>query len=368
MSERNTDFFMRSTGLYILDFDFVSNLVEVWNIITRDPTVAIAFVSITGSGLKICVRGPLARNAIEYSENYERIAALKSQAWGLQTEIDRATKDCSRLCFLAYDPKVYHNWDAVALTVNDLPKLKIPPKPEQKTDAAKTKITGTAKVPPAAGSEKQRVEGLPIDIDWGEIPELEWEGVPLARCLEAMCYINPCCGRETWRIVGAALKLAYGEDAKTYFVQWSSHGSSAYTGDEDCQRLWDGHKRDNDSGGNVVTPKSILKMARKNGWCPPDQRQVRALPELNVSSGRDWNPIAADVVKFFSASDSPTVFLRDSSGKHMVEVITKPVADDGQDHGCVLSDVRPVDFASLVSRFARLVHMNSKGGRRRYDN
>jgi hypothetical protein len=85
------------------------------------------------------------------------------------------------------------------------------------------------------------------------------------------------------------------------------------------------------------------------------------LPYLNVSHGRDWNLIAADAVARITEVDVPTVFLRDDCGKHMVEVITKSTTDDSHDGKPRLSDVRPVEFASLISRFAALVRLDAKG-------
>lgn len=97
--ERNADYLLRSTGLYILDFDSVLRLDCARKAVCADSNVVLVFISITGSGLKVCVRGPAVRTAREYSANYERIAMMKSPAWALQSEVDRATKDCSRLCF-----------------------------------------------------------------------------------------------------------------------------------------------------------------------------------------------------------------------------------------------------------------------------
>jgi hypothetical protein len=289
--ERNSDYFLRATGLYPLDFDGVNDLDAVRALVCADENVACAFISITGSGLKPCVRGPSARTAFEYSEYYERIAVLKAKAWGLRTEIDRATRDCARLCFLPHDAEAFSNWDAAALTLEDLPEAVSSPEPPPEAGTSRKK--SSPKTDPAPGGQApQSAAELPLEINWGDAPHLRWEDISLARCLDAMRYIDPCCAREPWRIVGAALKLGYGDETFSYFDLWSSHGGAAYNGTEDCRKLWDGHKRGDDGNGNVVTPKSILKMARQNGWKQASQRREgeKAGPETD-DQGRVLLPL-----------------------------------------------------------------------------
>ncbi|MEI8291877.1 MAG: BT4734/BF3469 family protein [Verrucomicrobiota bacterium] len=271
--ERNADYFVRSTGLYILDFDAVCNLATTLKHIRADSNVAIAFISITGSGLKVCVRGPLARTSIEYSQIYACIAALKSKAWGLQTEVDQATKDCSRLCFLAYYPELYVNWDAKALTMDELSETPPSPKSEPESGAPKKQVlsVATAKAAARTPSPEQSPTGLPLKTDWVNVPNLKWGEIPLARCLDALRFINPCCNRETWRSVCAALKNGYGESAFSFFDLWSSHGGSAYGGTEDCRKLWDGHKRED---GKLINPPTILWLAKQNGWTHSGETRI----------------------------------------------------------------------------------------------
>jgi hypothetical protein len=84
----------------------VEDIQEVRNRISRDPHAPLVFASITGTGLRVCVWGPKARNADQYEEFYKAIAQSKSKEWGLEAKLDRATFDCSRLCFLPYDPEI----------------------------------------------------------------------------------------------------------------------------------------------------------------------------------------------------------------------------------------------------------------------
>ena len=276
--ERNADNMVQSTGLFILDFDHVDNLERVMKLIRKDPNVFLCFVSITGSGLKVCVRGPVTRNAVEYSAAYERIAEAKAKQWRLKAEIDRPTKDCSRLCFLSYDPNLYVNWDAVPVSLDSLPVEK--PEPSAKNEPV-NRPEKNAKGGKPANQQRADHHCLPLKIDWGAIPDLKWEGIPLGRCLDALLYIDPCCDRETWRVIGAALKLGYGDDAFDYFDLWSAQGGDMYENRDACRYTWQSHKRTGE-GQAVVTPKSILKMARENGWKPASDR-----PDVRTTSAAE---------------------------------------------------------------------------------
>ena len=366
---RKADRMLRSTGLYPLDFDGVRDLDAALEVIRADPNVVIVFISITGSGLKVCVRGPSARNATEYSENYERIAALKSRAWGLQAEIDRPNKDCSRLCFMAYDPEVVVNWSAVALTLEDLPRIDQNKKPESKTSASKKKATGTTKAAGRVQERGQSSDGLPLEIDWGDVPKLNWKDIPLARCLDAMRYIEPCCGREPWRIVGAGLKLGFGDEAFPFFNTWSSHGGAAYSGTEDCQKLWDGHKRSDDGTGNVVTPKSILKLAWNNGWKPACQRpQFKAADGIAPETEIDGR--GRIVLPMFGAGLTPGDFcsaLYDhmaKSGKAYIRGGQVSHLVDDPEVGTRIEKVDPASMVTWIENFAQVYITDDEGNKR----
>ena len=116
-----------------------------------------------------------------------------------------------------------------------------------------------------------------LDIDWsdaGEVPDIEWKdpngkGIPFSRVLDALRYVDPV-ERESWRKAGAALKLAYGDEAFPLWDLWSAHAGDAYGGTEGCQKTWDSHNREN--GDHAVTPLTILKLARNAGWRPSVER------------------------------------------------------------------------------------------------
>lgn len=75
---------------------------------TLAPYTLAVFVSPRGTGLKIMVQ---VDSKIEnHREAFLQVEAYYSQA--LNETIDPSGKDCSRLCFMSYDPDLYYNSDA----------------------------------------------------------------------------------------------------------------------------------------------------------------------------------------------------------------------------------------------------------------
>lgn len=115
--QRKAGDWLRSSGLYALDFDNVpqDELLKAINVIAADSCVAFLFVSPTGTGLKPIVYGPKTNTPQQYSDVYARIVEYAKTVWQLDAKLDADTSDCARLCFLSCDPEVNVNWDAVPL-------------------------------------------------------------------------------------------------------------------------------------------------------------------------------------------------------------------------------------------------------------
>ena len=100
------DALITPSGLVVLDFDKipVQEMVNVWNMLIRDPYTYAAFLSPSGRGYKVLVR--VANNIDNVSHN-EYLDALKdyynSPFW------DDSCKGISRACFLCSDPDLYQN-------------------------------------------------------------------------------------------------------------------------------------------------------------------------------------------------------------------------------------------------------------------
>lgn len=107
----------------ILDFDDISAdyLQEAKNRATLAPYTLAAFISPRGTGLKIIVKVNTELEA--HGLAFQQVADYYAQA--LNEEIDPSGKDCSRLCFMSYDPEAWYNEEAEVFTVSaELPVQK----------------------------------------------------------------------------------------------------------------------------------------------------------------------------------------------------------------------------------------------------
>ena len=76
-----------------------------------DPHVVLAFLSPTGTGLKVVFA--VAGDAQQHLQNFQAVKAHVSGGYGLA--VDRACKNLERLCFVSYDPAAHFNPAAVPL-------------------------------------------------------------------------------------------------------------------------------------------------------------------------------------------------------------------------------------------------------------
>lgn len=81
---------------------------------TVTPYTLAVFVSPRGNGLKILVQ--VDSEIANHREAFLQLEAYYSQA--LNETIDPSGKDCSRLCFMSYDPDLYYNPSAEIFKVN----------------------------------------------------------------------------------------------------------------------------------------------------------------------------------------------------------------------------------------------------------
>jgi hypothetical protein len=120
-----------------------------------------------------------------------------------------------------------------------------------------------------------------------------------------------------------------------------------------------------EAGSRIAEVTEEIKEAVEKFALPKGSDQMGIdcpeLPPINVSRGTDWNLIAENVVRVFTDAPEPKIFLRDACAKNMVEIVEK--TDDEGKNQLVLSDVRPVDFASLLGRYAALEQYNANGHR-----
>lgn len=100
-----------SSGLICVDLDELGDRVEqVRDLIVSDPHTLGAFISPTGTGLKVIFRVDPAKPHLESFKAAERFVL---EHFGL--EVDQACKDVSRMCFVSHDPECFAANDAEIL-------------------------------------------------------------------------------------------------------------------------------------------------------------------------------------------------------------------------------------------------------------
>lgn len=105
------------SGLICADVDKITERVgELHDIARNDAHVAAAFVSPSGTGIKIVFRVPIAADAKQHHQNFAAVRAHVASHY--KAQVDEAAKDVARLCFVSHDPAAFYNANAVALEAN----------------------------------------------------------------------------------------------------------------------------------------------------------------------------------------------------------------------------------------------------------
>jgi VirE N-terminal domain len=111
----NRRFHLNSTGLF--DLDDLSDLIDTYEAIQQEPWVLACFETVSGQGLRILVRIPVAADDAEYKRYWHALADYIEQAHNVT--VDQACKDIARLSFVSYDPSMYLNENATVFTLPD---------------------------------------------------------------------------------------------------------------------------------------------------------------------------------------------------------------------------------------------------------
>jgi hypothetical protein len=102
------------SGLLCADIDKIpERIAELHDTARRDPHAVAAFVSPSGTGIKIVFRVPVAADAKEHHQNFNAVRAHVVSYYNAQ--VDEAAKDIARLCFVSHDPAAFYNAEAVPL-------------------------------------------------------------------------------------------------------------------------------------------------------------------------------------------------------------------------------------------------------------
>ncbi|WP_321332296.1 DUF3987 domain-containing protein [uncultured Bacteroides sp.] len=108
------------SGLMVLDYDHTDGRTqEIIDLLKQLPYVAVAFISISGNGVKVFIR-----ISIKEKGQYARIYAIVSAEVNrvVNFECDKQCTDISRMCYLCHDPNIYYNPDAKTFQI-DTPQI-----------------------------------------------------------------------------------------------------------------------------------------------------------------------------------------------------------------------------------------------------
>ena len=105
--ERFDNQMIQHSGLAILDFDHIEKLQELKDEICKDPYTFAAFISPSGDGLKVLVKIPP-----EKENHAEYYVGLMNK----YPSLDSTSRNLSRVCFMSYDPELYHNPNSKVFT------------------------------------------------------------------------------------------------------------------------------------------------------------------------------------------------------------------------------------------------------------
>src|SRR5262249_12609908 len=111
-TQRANDKLVSHSGLLCADLDGLNGeLPTVREKLKASPHLWALFLSPSGEGLKAIFRVPA--DAAKHTESFRAAEQHVRELTGIQ--MDQSGKDVARLCFLSYDPDIYHNANARAI-------------------------------------------------------------------------------------------------------------------------------------------------------------------------------------------------------------------------------------------------------------
>lgn len=113
---RKNEGLVQPSGLLCADIDKVAERVgQLHDIARSDPHVVAAFVSPSGTGIKIIFRVPVPTDAMQHQKNFNAVRVHVASVY--RAQVDEGAKDVARLCFVSHDPAAFYNPDAMQLAV-----------------------------------------------------------------------------------------------------------------------------------------------------------------------------------------------------------------------------------------------------------
>jgi len=106
-TKRSEKYFKHHSGLMVLDFDHLSDVEGVKDMLLKDESLdtVLLFRSPSGDGLKWVITIDIC--LMDHKNYFKAVCNYLKQSY--QLEVDGSGKDVARACFLPYDPQVYIN-------------------------------------------------------------------------------------------------------------------------------------------------------------------------------------------------------------------------------------------------------------------
>ena len=233
---RNKSGLVQHSGLIVLDVDKNIDLGTVTLDFQSNPHVLLAFVSPSGQGMKPVIPiDPIPQNANEHEHAFNAVLEVFSEyAEKDPTELPKQ-RNVDRLCFLAYDPHVIYNPNAVPVEWEVDETAEQEKRERQERASQNAEVYGDVSIENA----KHVLSFVPRDL-----PYMDWRNVGMG-------------------IKSAGLPVSV-------FQEWSKGqrlNSKGVWVSEDCHAHWN---RYNSTG---ITWGSVVHIAKQNGYTPPRKRK-----------------------------------------------------------------------------------------------
>ena len=258
----------------ILDIDGLppEQIPDLLAELAQMPHVVLAFVSPSGTGIKVLVRvDPIPHNDREHKGAYQAcLEFFEDLASEYSFEIDTSGKDCSRMCFLAHDPLAIFHTDTPTIHWDKNVWIHEQRERQERFDAeAKKAYTGEADVKALDYID-------PNDLDYNQ-----WLSVITAGKVAGL----------SWQKVDL----------------WSQRGGVRYEKGE-IESRWDGLHLD-------VSWGAVVNLAKTNGYTPPQrEKRYTVNPDYkhntsDIDTQRDANK--SELIQWIESTE-------EAKGEHML--------------------------------------------------
>jgi P4 family phage/plasmid primase-like protien len=298
------------SGLICADVDHltVEQLSTAKRKLRADPSVVLAFISPTGTGLKVllAVSGieqwmPSGQEAppdeFSRSANQFHGAAFDWVNCHMKSthtlEIDPSGKDSSRLCFLSHDPEAIVNWDAVPRYVDRQMHRDGNDKTGEDGKSGRSSQDGNfasrEMQPGTESGTAHRARASSECEDTRRRTRTKHSTMTEGYLRDLLAHIAAH-DRPVWMVVLGAIKL-WGEEtgdedlARAIADEWAQ--SSDKYDEADQERTWASLTRGPD--GHVATVGTLHYLAKQHGWeglCRPSAWFAAKYPGLSERYGR----------------------------------------------------------------------------------